>query len=382
MKLLFVFIIACALVLGLRQRQESVRLAGLEKDLVARNSALGRGEAKINSEIADGSPAATKIARTEQPKFSAAKYLGKYYKIFLTYALTRKEPGIRDGDFVRDDLLNATPEDLARLPKDIRDAMLPDVIASGIYEVAASGLLDKDPKLACEFALKGGIINTFLYVVRSWMARDPLAACAWLEEQTKTSPPLDEKTFQPIYCHQEPLDLASLRLAAGIAASPAAGDLSGLMDLEGARLRATLDDVLMVLPSDCLPVLLKRVSESGRPDLLEQILKQHPEPAMAREYLKDASLPPEEFMRAATVVVASLDPVSLPRGLDWYLRSTDPEARAEGLQEIVARWGSENPDTAAQWLKKLPEGKDRQLAETAYEAGLQQARDKRISPAR
>lgn len=382
MKPLLILIIASALILGLKQRQEALRLAEREQHLLAKSSAMTQGNAGMDHELTGGEISPTKLERAGTPKFSSARYLGKLYKFFFTYALTKKEPDLQDGDFLRDDLLNATPEDLARLPKDIHDAMLPDFAASGIYEMAAPGLLDKDPKLACEFALKGGIINTFLYVVRTWMSRDPLAACAWIEEQANANPPLDDKTFSPIYCHQEPLDIASLRLAAGIAANPARGDLSGLMELEGPRLSATLDDVLMVLPSDCLPVLLRRVNESGRPDLLEQILKQHPEPAMAREYLKDASLPPGEFMRAATVIVASLDPVSLPRGMDWYLRNTDPEARASGLQEIMTCWSAENSDTAWQWMKKLPEGKDRELAEAAYEAGLQQAKNRRISSGR
>lgn len=376
MRPLLIFIIVSALVLGLRQGEVSARLAEREKELLSRQAGLQADAAENARKSSTTEALPTKTERIEKPKFSAARYIGKIYKTVLLYAATGKEPDIESGKFIKDDLLDATPEDLANLPANMRRAMLPDFVAENVYEYAAARLLDKDPVLAAEFAVKGGVIYNFIFVMRSWIARDPAAANAWLTARSQADPPLNEKTFRPLAFHQEPLDVASLQLAASIANGPANADLSGLMKLDGAKLNATLDDVVAVLPPDGLPALLKRMSEGGRPDLVELTLKKHPEPALAREYLQSASLPPAEFMKAATTIVAGLDPASLPRGMDWYLRHTDPEARADGLREIVTKWTTENPRSATRWLQNLAPGKDREIAEGAHAAALDKAKGK------
>lgn len=371
MKPLLIFVVAAALVLGLRQGQVSAGLAERENELVSLR-AVFQADALENARKGSSGETAmpAKTERTGRPKFSAARYVAKFYKILLVAVATGKELSMDDGNFIREDLLDATPDDLIRLPDDMGRALVPDFMKSTVYEHAAARLLDKDPVLASEFAVKGGIITNFLYVMKSWIARDPVAAGAWLAAKSKADPPLDEKTFRSLYCHQEPLDVASLQLAASIASGPATADLSVLMELEGSKLKSTLDDVVAVLPPDGLPAFLKRMSESGRADLVELTLKKHPDPALAREYLQSASLPPAEFMQAATTLVRGLDPASLPRGMDWYLRHTDPGARTDGLREIVTKWTTENSRSASLWLRKLPPGKDREIAEGAYASAL------------
>jgi hypothetical protein len=362
MKPLVLLVIVVAIVIGTWQGQVSARLAAREKELLAKVPSLREFPSESGPKPSTEPAPATKTERTEKRKFDAALYIEKFRKLVLNQSFD-------EGEFIQRDLLDASSEDILELHELIQKAKIPDDFAAIIYECASSRLLEKDPALASEFAAKGEDINNFIFVMRLWIARDPSAANAWLTMKSQADP-LWDKTIRPNASHLEPLDVPSLQLAASIATSPANTDLSGLMKLDGAKLKDTLDDVVTVLPPEGLPALLKRMSESGRPDLVEQILKQYPEPTLAREYLQSASLPPAEFMKAATTLVAGLDPASMGRGMDWFLRATDPESRGDGLREIVTRWSTENPRSASQWLKKLPPGKDREVAEAAYGAAL------------
>jgi hypothetical protein len=150
-----------------------------------------------------------------------------------------------------------------------------------------------------------------------------------------------------------------------------------LQELEGAKLKATLNDVLHVLPPGGLPVLLKRLSESGREDLVEMAVSQHPEPSLVREQMTEASLPPATFAKAAEAVLTGLSPGDLPRAMNWYLANTDPGLRGGGLQRIVSSWAHENPHSVAAWIEKLPDGPDRQQARQTYEETLANPRPRK-----
>ena len=368
MKPLILLVIVVAIVIGSWQGQVSARLAAREKELLTKGPALQEHTSGNGPKSATESSFATKTERPEKKKFNAALYIEKFRKLVLNQSFD-------EGEFIQKDLLGASPEDILELAELLRKANIPDHFTGIIYECTSTRLLEKDPALASEFAVKSEDINTFIFVIRSWIARDPAAANAWLTIKSQADPRWD-KTIRPNASHLEPLDVPSLQLAASIATGPANADLSGLMKLDGAKLKDTLDDVVTVLPHDGLPALLKRMSESGRPDLVEQTLKQYPDPSLAREYLQSASLPPAEFMKAATILVTGLDPASMGRGVDWFLGATDPGIRGDGLREIVTRWTTENPRSASQWLEKLPPGKDREAAEGAYGAALQKAKGK------
>jgi len=381
MKLIPIIIILAAIAIGTWQRQESARLAERETRVRTRQQAFPAQGGETGSGTQSGPALATKTERIEKRKFNSISYIAKFYKMIAVCLATRKDPGIKEMEFMMDDLVDASPEELMALPSRMRKVMPPGV-ESDIYAASASRLLDKDPALASEFAVKGADINSFLNVMRIWISRDPAAAGEWLAMKAQADPPLGEKTFPAFASHPEPLDLPSLTFAADLAAAPAHGDLSRLLELEGPELAARLDDVMAVLPPEGLPILLKRMSESGRDDLIEAVLKKHPDPAQAREYLASASLPPDQFLKAATVVVADLDPAGMRHGAAWFIRATDPESRADGLREIVSSWTNQNPRSAEKWIAKLPDGKDREVAAQAYAAAQEAARSTRISGSR
>ncbi|WP_035603127.1 hypothetical protein [Haloferula sp. BvORR071] len=366
MRLLLFAIIAAAILLGFQQGRESLRLAAQEKELSAiGKTRAGETSGEASTLATSGSAVAAKIERQAQGKFNATAYIAKCRALILM-AMVR-EPNFGEDDFVQHDLLDATTEDLLQLLDQLHESGIPEEFWSLIYESASPRLLDKDPLRACEFSMKGGDIENFTLVVRSWIARDPQAAGEWLKMKTQAEPPLNEKTFRTYYSHPEELYVPGLQLAASIAAAPATADLEVLTKLDGSKLKASLDDLLHVLPPDRLPLLLKRLAECGREDLVEMAIKQHPEPALAREYLTSASLPPATFTRAAELALSELQPGDLPGAMKWYLKATDPALRGEGLQRIVSSWTQENPHSAAAWIEQLPEGADRKLAKEAYE---------------
>ncbi len=365
MKLIPFLIIVVALAFFVGQKQTASHLAEREKELLARQSELQGGTPRGGRARPTGAAQPTKAERPEVPKFDAANYTKKYRRIIQMIFL-RREPSEKDIDFLYKDLLAASSQDLLGLPAYLKDAKIPDDFLPAVYEAVSDRLLDKDPALAAEFAVKGSVITNFLFVIRSWIARDPIAAGEWLAMKSQADPPLNEKTFHALASHLEPLDVPGLQLTAGIAAAPANADLSGLLDLEGPKLKAMLEDIATVLPAEGLPPLLKRLSDSGRPDLIDAMLQRYPDPTLARESLANASLPPEEFVKAAASLVSSLDPAGMPRGMDWFLRNTDPAARSESLREIVASWTNQNPRSAATWIETLPSGEVRDIAEQAH----------------
>ncbi|WP_367873542.1 hypothetical protein [Luteolibacter sp. Populi] len=370
-------IVAVAILLGLRQHGDHARLLSREKELRTATG-LQMADPAIKEAIsASGATSnAGKIGRSGKPKFDAKSYLAEFKKLILIAMLRDLGPG--EDDLIRNGLLDATAEDLLQLPEAIREAGVQDNFASVIYESASTRLIDKAPASACEFALKGGDITSFLLVIRTWISRDPVAAGEWLEMRSKAEPPLNEKSIDTHASHREPLDVPRLQLAARIAAAPSGADLGGLTELEGRKLAATLDDVLKVLSPEDLPVFLKRLNDSGREDLVKQAIAQHPEPALAREYLKSAGLPPATFAKAAQVAISQLDPASLPAGMDWYLRDTDPKSRGPGLRSVVKSWTQENPRSAAAWIATLPQSEDRTQAEAAYRDALAHPRPKEL----
>lgn len=369
MKALILAIVALAVLLGLRQAHESKRLAVRERELRDLGKTASSGVQDEDSATHGTTlPAPAKVERQGHAKFDREAYIAKC-KAFIVAAMTR-EPAMGEEDFIQSDLLDATTEELLELPDRLREVGIMEEFQALIFESVAPRLLDKDPRVAAEFSLKGGEIEIFELVARSWIARDPQAASDWLKMKVNGLPPLNDDTFGTHLAHPEPLFIPGLQLAASIAAAPATADLDAFTKLEGSKLKASLDDLLHVLPADGLPILMKRLAGSGREDLVEMIVKQHPEPALAREYLKGAALPPATFTKMAETALSGIQPGDLPRAVDWYLKTTDPGLRGEGLQRIVSSWTHENPRSAAAWLEKLPEGETHEQAREAYEEAL------------
>ncbi len=377
MKALPFIIVALAILLGLKQHSDSVKLEAREQELKGEARTAGAAVAlaeETEPNTSATTPQAKAQERGKKPTFDAKLYLSKF--LGLVQKTMAGDYAMGDDDFIRDDLVDATAEDILHLPDAMREAGISAEWAGTIYETASSRLLDQDPVAACEFAIKGQEIMNFIRILRTWISRDPVAAGQWMERMAKADPPLDEKTLGTHYSHQDPLDLPSLRLAASIAASPSQADLGKLTGLDGKKLTATLDDVLRVLPADGLPVLLRRFAEEGRADLVERAILQHPDPTLAREYLQSASLPPEVLAKAAQLAVSRLDPASMPRGMDWYLRTTEASTRGDGFKIAIDGWTRENPRSAAGWIATLPEGADRVQAEEAYRDALAHPRRK------
>lgn len=376
MKALILAIVAVAILLGLQQGHESRRLAAREKELrELGKTGNGAGQEQAPAIAAADSTAPAKVERQEHAKFDPEAYIGKC-KAFIEVAM-KGEPAMGEEDFIQSDLLDATAEELLQLPDKLREAGMMKEFRDLIYESVSTRLLDKDPLAACEFSMKGGEIQTFILVTRAWIARDPQAAAEWLEMKTHAEPPLNEMSFGTHLAHPEPIFVPGLQLAASIAAGPATADLEALTKLEGSKLKASLDDVLNVLPADGLPILMKRLAESGREDLVEMVVKLHPDQALAREYLEGVALPQATFTKMAEAALNGIQPGDLPRAMEWYLKVTDPELRGEGLQRIVSSWTNESPRSAAAWIEKLPEGQDRERAKRAHEEALAHPRPKK-----
>lgn len=355
-------IVIAAIILGTVQHRESVRLTHREKELIAVQA--GQTDAfHENAESPEGMAGLpAKTERQEKPKLDLPGYLERYKKLFL------------QGSSLDDDTMKAfgremadvSLADLTGLPELLSKAGISPPQAAHLYELASTKLLDRDPRLASEFALKGRDILNFHFVIRAWTARDPVAAGEWLERKSQEDPPLDAKTLHPHASHLEPIYMPGLQLAARIVSAPAEADLSALMELDDAKLNSTMTDLALAIPSAGLPVLLKRLGESGRPELIEMALSHYPDPADAREQLRGAGLPPDQFLKAATMLVEGLDPSDMRRGVAWYLRNTKPDSRSDGLKEIVTAWTRENPRSAREWLDKIPAGNDRRIAMAAY----------------
>ena len=131
-----------------------------------------------------------------------------------------------------------------------------------------------------------------------------------------------------------------------------------------------MEDVLQVMSADNLPVFLRRLSEEGREDLVELAMVRHPDPHLAREYLKQVELPPASFAKIAEAAVARLDPADLPRGMEWFVSNTDPALRGDSLDRLVESWTQENPQSVARWIERQSPGEDRDRALRAHQEAL------------
>lgn len=368
MKPLLAAIVAIALLLGLQQAREADRLATRERELKegARHSTeVLRHDEGDNG--AEGATQASKLERSGKRAFDAVAYIGKF-KQLIAIAMQR-DTLPADEKFIQEDLLDASVDDLLKLPQMMREAGLPSEVDTFLHESTSVRLLDRDPELACDHSIKGGDLQNFLLVAKTWISRDPVKAAAWLEMRSKADPPLNEKTLAP-YNGNPPLDLPSLLDAARIAAAPLSADLDRLTKLEGGSLDAGMKDILQVISADDLPVFLKRLSEDGREDLVELAVKRHPDPLLVRDYLQQLGLPPASFTKMAEASLSRLDPADIPRGMEWFLANTDPALRGESLDRLVASWTQENPQSVAGWIEKLPDGEDRERAMQAQREAL------------
>ena len=364
-------IIMSAVVLGLTQQQESRWLSRREKELLEERSILASPAPRSMGPASAGAALPAKTGRQEKPPLDLAGYLQRYQKMFAN----GKEPSNEEIATIQLELADASAGDLAKLPVLMEEAALVD---PQLYEHAATLLLDRNPELASELAIKGRNIRNLRFIIRVWVARDPLAAGAWLATKAQTDLSSEEMNPRPPPGPLDRIDVPGLLLAAPIAAEPASADLGGLMALEGSKLEGAMEHLANVMPREGLPALFKQMGEKGRSDLIDMTLKHYPDPAAAREQLEGAGLPPEQVLKAAVTVVAGLDSVDMERGVKWFFRNTDPEQRGEGLQEIITAWTNENHCRAKEWWEKLPPGKDRQIAEQAYTEALK--KPKKLPP--
>jgi hypothetical protein len=368
MKVLPIAIVVMVILLGIHQAGEADRLATRERELNRRARHTAESHGTGDEDRRTGSTTkAVKLDRSGKRDFDAGSYIGKFKSLF---AIAMQRDTLPEEErFIQEDLLDASVDEILLLPQMMRDAGLPDEAAMFLNESTSVRLLDRDPALACEHAIKGGDLENFRLVVRTWISSDPVKAAEWLEMRGKADPPLDEKTLAA-YGGNAPLDLPGLVDAARIAAAPSSADLGRIITLEGTDLDRRMEDVLQVMSADNLPVFLRRLSDEGREDLVELAMAKHPDPHLARDYLKQVDLPPSSFTKIAEAAVARLDPADLPRGLEWFLENTEPGLRGDSLDRLVESWTQENPQSVARWIERQAPGEDRDRALRAHREAL------------
>ena len=80
---------------------------------------------------------------------------------------------------------------------------------------------------------------------------------------------------------------------------------------------------------------------------------------MARQILLEMTLPPEQFRKAATTMIVSLDPIGIRSGVEWFRTYTAGETKAEGLRGIVATWARQDPKAAVEWVEGLSDAAEK-----------------------
>lgn len=242
--------------------------------------------------------------------------------------LERGVPPTQDErEFLRKQIEAASGRELKQWALALRDSALPDEMKNGFLSAIAPRIAESDPKLAADLVIAGDDGDAFRSVLRTWLARDAMAASAWLE-----------KIEAPAFRNARDLDYPALLAAARISADPAATNF--LLDMNGTQSRKTLEELSRFqAPGDFAKVLQtlsahSKLPENQRASLIGGVLATHRDPAMARQILLDAKLPPDQFINAASVLIRSLDPIAKSAGIAWVKSLPESEPR-ETLLRIL-----------------------------------------------
>lgn len=352
MKITLLIIVVAAVAAGLWQDRELRRLKAREASLHARS-----GNASLSIEATGASSISTKSTRRDA---RASLDVEDFVKM-LGRMVGSERVSDQERILIQDTLASAPPRELKRLVEEVRRSSLPEELKKWLFVPIAPRFVESEPKLATELALEGGEGNTFRLVMRKWLLQDPKGASAWMHDVTTADPPLDLSRFRGEFSN---LDLKSLALAARLAADPAGHDLTEFFQ------RQAFDEIAATLPPEGLVTVVKRISkeptlsESERLCLFGGILAHHQDPVTARQILLDSALPPEQFRKAAAILILQNDPVGIRSGIEWFRGATTGETRDLGLHEMVTHWAEQDPRSAGQWVENLPDAAEKEKFRT------------------
>lgn len=363
MKITLLIIVVAAIATGLWQNRELGRLKTHEASLRARPE-----NAAVPVETSGAPSISTKSPRRDaRASLDVEAFVKRLGGLIGSETMPDKER-----TFMQDTLASASPRDLKRLVEELRRSSLPEDVKKWMFVPIAPRLVESEPKLAVELAQEGGEGNTFRMVMRKWLLQDPQGASAWIHEAMTGDPPLDLSGFRGEFNNG---DLKSLAFAAKLAADPAGHDLTEL--LQSKHPLPAFDEIAATLPPEGLVTVVKRISkestlsEDERLCLLGGILAHHQDPVEARQILHDSVLPPEQFRRAAAILILQQDPAGIRSGIEWFRGSTQGEVRDLGLHEIVTLWAEQDPRSAGQWVENLPDAVEKEK----FRAALGRASD-------
>jgi hypothetical protein len=352
MKITLLIIVVAAVAAGLWQNGELNRIEAHEASLRAR-----LGNVSLPVEIPGGSSIPTKSAHREGRASLDVEALVK----MLGRMAGSERASDKERILIQDTLTSASPRELKRLVEELRQSSLPTELKQWMFVPLASRLVESDPKLAMELALEGGEGKTFRMVMRKWLLQDPKGAAAWMHEAATGDSPLDVSRFRGEFNN---IDLKSLALAARLAADPAGHDLTELFQTKD--LLPAFDEISSTLRPDGLITVVKRIStestlsDDNRLCFLGGILAHHQDPVQARQILLDSALPPQQFRKAAAILVLRQDPVGIRSGIEWFRGATKGETTEVGLNEIVTLWAKQDPRSAGQWVEDLPDAVEKE----------------------
>ncbi len=259
---------------------------------------------------------ATPDDRDSAPTLDAKSFVG-----LLGSWLEKGVPPTQDErEFLRKRIEAASGRELKQWALALRESALPEEMKSGFLSAITPRIAESDPRLAAELVLIGDDGDAFRSVLRTWLASDAAAASAWLQ-----------KIEAPAFRNSRNMDYPALLAAAGISADPAATAI--LLDMNGTDTRNTLEELSRFqAPADFSKVLQtlssnSKLPENQRAHLIGGVLATYRDPAMARQILLDAKLPSDPFVKAASILIQSLDPVAKSAGIAWVKSLPDPEQR-------------------------------------------------------
>ncbi|MCW1926617.1 hypothetical protein OKA05_28955 [Luteolibacter arcticus] len=319
MKATLLVIILAAIAAGWWQGQELSRLKQREAE-------LGGASAKA------GVPLETTASKSSRRDAKAALDGAGFVALLAKSVEKGKRPSKGERVFLRDQIAAASGRELKQWVVALRDSPLPEELKKEVLVSIAPRLAEHDPKLAAELVIAGDEGMPFRSVLRTWLAKDAVAAAAWLEE-----------IEPPQFRNPEYLDFPGLCLAAKIAADPAKVDELLVSD-QKKMLGALWELSAIQTPADLSGVLQRISRESSLPEserllVIRGVLSGYRDPAMARQMLVDVALPREQFVQVAAAMIRSLDPAGKAASVEWVKSLPDARQREELLKEVMRKDG-------------------------------------------
>lgn len=356
MKVLLPAILLAALAAGLWQRSEMSTLA--EREIFLREKLASSPSEALEERSA---PVTKPGQRTRPACFNAPAFVEKFVALAARHEAGGDPPSDNELEHLMAVIVTASPRELMKLAEELRHDRVPPDLRKGLFTAIAPRVAENDPKLGAGLAVEGGEREEFLAVMRLWLSRDPKAMSGWLAEVMAADPTLGPAGIRRL----DRRELDTLALTARLAADPAGDALQELFDLKSDSLPMAIEEMAASMPAADLTTLMKRIAQtSGLPEhdrlaMIGTTLAKHSDPVQARQVLLDAALPPEQFRKAATTMIVSLDPVGIRAGVEWFRTSTAGETKAEGLRGIVATWAGQDPEAAVAWVEGLSDAAEK-----------------------